>query len=69
MYQAKLLCSLQMAHAIFGAIGMSKELDLQLYTRRLREMRLANGSETFWARHLGETVLASAVPSLIEFVS
>jgi acyl-CoA dehydrogenase len=57
------------AHAIFGAVGMSKEHDLQLYTRRLREMRLANGSETFWARHLGEIVLASPLPSLIELVS
>ena len=57
------------AHAIFGAIGMSEEHDLQLYTRRLREWRLATGSETFWARHLGAAVLASSSSSLVDFVS
>jgi alkylation response protein AidB-like acyl-CoA dehydrogenase len=41
------------AHAIFGAIGLSAELDLQLYTRRLIEWRLADGSEDYWARILG----------------
>lgn len=41
------------AHAVHGAIGISEEYDLQLYTRRLHEWRLADGSETYWNRLLG----------------
>ncbi|WP_240464963.1 acyl-CoA dehydrogenase family protein, partial [Pseudomonas aeruginosa] len=36
------------AHAVHGAIGVTEECDLQLYTRRLREWRLAGGSESYW---------------------
>ena len=55
------------AHAVHGAIGISEEYDLQLYTRRLHEWRLADGSESYWARLLGTERLASDVPS-IEFL-
>ncbi|HMO75731.1 MAG TPA: acyl-CoA dehydrogenase family protein [Sphingopyxis sp.] len=41
------------AHAVHGAIGISEEHDLQLFTRRLHEWRLADGSETYWNRLLG----------------
>ncbi|MCP5395186.1 MAG: acyl-CoA dehydrogenase [Sphingomonadaceae bacterium] len=41
------------AHAVHGAIGISEEFDLQLYTRRLHEWRLAHGAETYWNRILG----------------
>ncbi|MCW0197371.1 acyl-CoA dehydrogenase [Sphingopyxis sp.] len=41
------------AHAVHGAIGISEEYDLQLYTRRLHEGRLADGSESYWNRLLG----------------
>ncbi|UKK82825.1 acyl-CoA dehydrogenase family protein [Sphingopyxis sp. BSN-002] len=41
------------AHAVHGAIGISEEYDLQLYTRRLHEWRLADGSESYWNRLLG----------------
>ena len=41
------------AHAVYGAIGISEEHDLQLFTRRLHEWRLADGSETYWNRLLG----------------
>lgn len=41
------------AHAIHGAIGISAEFDLQLYTRRLREWRVESGSPTYWSRHAG----------------
>ena len=41
------------AHAVIGAIGISAEHDLQLYTRRLHAMRLAHGSESHWQRVLG----------------
>ncbi|MDD3799209.1 MAG: acyl-CoA dehydrogenase [Novosphingobium sp.] len=47
------------AHAVHGAIGISEEYDLQLYTRRLYEWRLADGSEGYWNRLLGQARLAS----------
>lgn len=42
------------AHAVHGAIGITEEYDLQLFTRRLHAWRLADGSERFWAREIGE---------------
>lgn len=47
------------AHALHGAIGITAEYDLQLYTRRLREWRRAGGTEALWARWLGDAVLQS----------
>jgi acyl-CoA dehydrogenase len=46
------------AHAVHGAIGLSEEYDLQLFTRRLYEWRLADGSDSYWARCLGKSRLA-----------
>ncbi|WP_255444305.1 acyl-CoA dehydrogenase family protein, partial [Achromobacter sp. LC458] len=45
------------AHAVHGAIGVTAEFDLQLYTRRLRDWRLAAGSESFWHAHIGAHAL------------
>jgi alkylation response protein AidB-like acyl-CoA dehydrogenase len=45
------------AHALHGAIGITAEYDLQLFTRRLHEWRLAHGSEDHWARELGQAFL------------
>ncbi|MEX3980607.1 acyl-CoA dehydrogenase family protein [Paraburkholderia sp. EG287A] len=36
------------AHALVGAMGITAEFDLQLYTRRLHAQRLQYGSESFW---------------------
>lgn len=47
------------AHAVHGAIGISAEHDLQLYTRRLHAWRVAEGSETLWAQRLGAELIAS----------
>lgn len=52
------------AHAVHGAIGISAEYDLQLYTRRLYAWRLAGGAESHWEVQLGEAVLASSNTSL-----
>jgi alkylation response protein AidB-like acyl-CoA dehydrogenase len=52
------------AHAVHGAIGISAEYDLQLYTRRLHEWRATLGSETRWTRDLGHALLASHAPVL-----
>lgn len=52
------------AHAVHGAIGVSEEHDLQLYTRRLHEWRLADGSESYWNAELGRARLAGDAPSV-----
>lgn len=46
-----------MAHAIHGAIGITAEFDLQLYTRRLHQWRADFGSELAWSRVLGQALL------------
>jgi acyl-CoA dehydrogenase len=55
------------AHAVHGAIGVSEEFDLQLLTRRLYAWRLADGSEQFWSRCLGERALADPHCSALTF--
>ncbi|KRA02481.1 acyl-CoA dehydrogenase [Achromobacter sp. Root565] len=52
------------AHAVHGAIGVTAEHDLQLYTRRLREWRLAAGSESHWHDRIGADALASRSDAL-----
>jgi alkylation response protein AidB-like acyl-CoA dehydrogenase len=56
------------AHALHGAIGVTAEYDLQLYTRRLHEWRAACGGELYWQQWLGSQVLASHAKTLAEFV-
>jgi len=48
-----------MAHAVHGAIGITAELDLQLYTRRLHEGRADYGAEGHWNRVVGRALLAA----------
>jgi alkylation response protein AidB-like acyl-CoA dehydrogenase len=55
------------AHALHGAIGVTEEFDLQLYTRRLHAWRMAHGAEHHWNRIVGEAVLAGS-GTLAEFV-
>lgn len=52
------------AHAVHGAIGITEEYDLQLYTRRLREWRLAGGSEAHWHERIGAHALSSGSDAL-----
>jgi acyl-CoA dehydrogenase len=52
------------APAVHGAIGISEEYDLQLFTRRLHEWRMADGSESYWSQILGEQRLAASVTSV-----
>ncbi|MGJ7566411.1 acyl-CoA dehydrogenase family protein [Variovorax sp. GB1R11] len=56
------------AHALHGAIGVTEEFDLQLYSRRLHEWRMADGSEAYWNRIVGEALLGNATPSVLQFV-
>jgi acyl-CoA dehydrogenase len=41
------------AHAVHGAIGITAEHDLSLYTRRLHAWRRAFGAESHWQERLG----------------
>jgi acyl-CoA dehydrogenase len=49
------------AHAVHGAIGVTEEHDLQLYTRRLWAWRLDFGSEAYWHGVIGRDVLGNRV--------
>lgn len=56
------------AHALHGAIGVTEEFDLQLYSRRLHEWRLADGAESYWNRIVGESLIGHALPSVLQFM-
>jgi acyl-CoA dehydrogenase len=55
------------ASAVHGAIALSEEYDLQLYARRLYELRLADGTESYWAQRIGAARLAAGGSS-VDFV-
>ncbi|MFY9326902.1 MAG: acyl-CoA dehydrogenase family protein [Georgfuchsia sp.] len=55
------------SHAVHGAIGVTEEFDLQLYTRRLHEWRGQYGGETYWHQVLGNALIDDTVPPL-EFI-
>jgi acyl-CoA dehydrogenase len=55
------------AHALHGAVGVTEELDLQLFSRRLHEWRMADGSEACWNKVVGEAVLATPL-TVLDFV-
>ena len=57
-----------MAHAIHGAIGITAELDLQLFTRRLHQWRADYGSELAWNRVLGHALLNSERALALDFI-
>jgi acyl-CoA dehydrogenase len=46
-------------HAVHGAIGVTEEHDLQLYTRRLWAWRLDFGSESHWTGSIGRRLLGA----------
>ena len=46
-----------LGHAVHGAMGFTAEYELQLYTRRLHEWRLAYGSELYWNQKIGAALL------------
>lgn len=52
------------AHQVHGAIGTTREHDLQLFTRRLLLWRGEYGSELLWSRRLGEHVIARGARDL-----
>jgi len=56
------------AHAVHGAMGITEEYNLQLFTRRLHEWRLAYGSEGYWNRRVGQLLLAGASEGSVDFI-
>jgi alkylation response protein AidB-like acyl-CoA dehydrogenase len=55
-------------HAVHGGMGFTEEYDLQLFTRRLHEWRIAYGSEAFWNRELGNQLLQKPDTRAIDFI-
>jgi acyl-CoA dehydrogenase len=56
------------AHAVHGAIGISEEHDLPLFTRRLHEYRLADGGEGYWTGVLGMQRLTTPAMTSLDFI-
>jgi acetyl-CoA C-acetyltransferase len=55
------------SHAVHGAIGMTEEHELGLFTRRLHESR-SSGAGVRCAAELGRAVLAQAGLPVVDFV-
>ena len=56
------------AHGVHGAIGFTEEYELQISTRRLHEMRMAYGAESFWHRKLGSDLIREADRNTVDFI-
>lgn len=56
------------AHAVHGAMGITAEYDLQLWTRRLHEWRLDCGGESYWQQRLGEALLQDSSSHVLDFL-
>lgn len=56
------------AHAVHGAIGITEEFDLQRYTRRMHALRVADGSESYWAGVLGARRIAVPAERSSDFI-
>lgn len=55
------------SHAVHGAIGITAEFDLQLYTRRLLAWRTRGGSPSYWAQQVAAQWRAAGSPDTIDF--
>ncbi len=57
------------AHQIFGAIGYTRDHELQAHTRRIWSWRDEFGSEAHWSEQVGRRVCAGGAQSLWPLVS
>ena len=57
------------AHGVHGAMGITQGFDLQLYTRRIRTLRLHAGSESYWARVLGQARLDDSTTASVAWLA
>jgi acyl-CoA dehydrogenase len=55
------------SHAVHGAIGITAEFDLQLYTRRLLAWRVQAGSPTHWAMKVAREWWSGPQSGAIDF--
>jgi hypothetical protein len=53
---------------VHGAIGISAAFPLHRVTRRLHALRMAHGSESYWAARLGTARLVSNAAGSLDFV-
>ncbi len=58
-----------LAHQVHGAIGMTEEYPLGLYTSRLWSWTAEYGSDAIWARRLGEQVVRGRADALWPLVT
>lgn len=56
------------AHAVHGAIGITREHMLGVFTNRLHEWRMAPGTELSCAMRVGDALMTSEATSMIDFV-
>lgn len=59
----------RIAHQLHGAVGMTHESPLHLFTRRLWAWRDGYGSEMFWAGELGRAAAAARADGLWAFLT
>jgi alkylation response protein AidB-like acyl-CoA dehydrogenase len=57
------------AHQVFGAIGYTRDHELQAHTRRIWSWRDEFGSEAHWSEQVGRRVCAAGAQSLWPLVS
>ena len=57
------------AHQAHGAIGMTAEYDLQLFTRRIAAWADEFGSDTYWDRVIGQRIVATDRVDLWDLVT
>lgn len=56
------------AHAVHGAIGITREFPLHRVTARLHALRIANGAESYWNERLGQARLDDAARTSLDFI-
>lgn len=56
------------AHAVHGAMGITEEYDLQLFTGRLLAWRMQYGSEHYWNARMGAELIGSDSAATWDFV-
>jgi acyl-CoA dehydrogenase len=56
------------AHAVHGAIGISADYDLCLYTKYLHHWRNMHGSEGYWAEQLGRARLLAPDTLTVDYI-
>lgn len=59
---ANTVCSV--SHAVHGAIGFTKEFDLQLYTTQLNDWRIDGYSESYWYEYIAKEFMQTGGSSL-----